>query len=246
MTFNSNSPFLFVLTGIVIFFVLVQSLFFLIRSKKRALELGISKERLRKVALSSALFTILPALAILLGVITLSKKLGLALPWLRLSVIGALTYELPAAEAAAQAVGTSISESSVALSAREFTTVAWVMTLGIFPGLIYNPLICRGILSGVDRFKNRDKRWGEILMDALFLGMISAFLGMVFSEVTKGLTGWIPVFVMLASACVMGLCGLCVKKLRWKWMEDFALPLSMIAGMALAIPITSFVTALTA
>ena len=43
--------------------------------------------------MSSAVFTIAPAVAILLGVITLSKALGLPLPWLRLSVVGALTYD---------------------------------------------------------------------------------------------------------------------------------------------------------
>ena len=37
-------------------------------------------------------------------------------------------------------------------------------------------------------------------MTGLFLGMISAFLGVIFAEVTEGLSGWIPVFVMIASA----------------------------------------------
>ena len=41
-----------------------------------------------------------------------------------------------------------------------------------------------------------------------------------------------------------GLCGLTVKKLHWKWMEDYALPISLIAGMLLAIPITNGVYAL--
>ena len=39
--------------------------------------------------------------AILTENYVLSKFLGIPLPWIRMSVIGALTYELPAAESAA-------------------------------------------------------------------------------------------------------------------------------------------------
>ena len=52
---------------------------------------------LKKTVGSSAVFTVAPAVAILLGVIALSRALGFPLPWLRLSVIGALTYETTAA-----------------------------------------------------------------------------------------------------------------------------------------------------
>lgn len=95
--FNVNSGFLYGVTAVVIVFVMAQSVFFLVKAAKRAKQLGIQGATIRKTIASSALFTVAPAVAILLGVITLSKFLGLPLPWLRLSVLGALTYELPAA-----------------------------------------------------------------------------------------------------------------------------------------------------
>ena len=64
---------------------------------------------------------------------------------------------------------------------------------------------------------------------------------MIFAEVTEGLSGWIPVFVMIASAILMLLCGLVRKLLKMKWIEDYALPISMLGGMMLAIPITNLV-----
>ena len=33
--------------------------------------------------------------------------------------------------------------------------------------------------------ESKDKKWGEILNNAMFLGMISAFLGFVFSNVSR-------------------------------------------------------------
>ena len=127
-TFNVNSPFLYGVTAVVIVYVLAQSLFFLIRAAKRAGELGISSSVVKKTVLSSALFSIAPAAAILLGVITLSKFLGLPLPWLRLSVLGALTYELPAAEATAIAM--NVDTTMPLVDAKAFASIAWVMTLG--------------------------------------------------------------------------------------------------------------------
>ena len=69
--FNVNAPFLYGVTAVVIIYVLAQSLFFLVRAARRAKELGIQTKVIQKTILSTSLFTIAPAAAILLGVITL-------------------------------------------------------------------------------------------------------------------------------------------------------------------------------
>ena len=240
--FSVNDSFLYIVVAVILLLVLAQSIFFLVRSWRRALALGMQKSTLRRVVRTSATFTVVPAISILIGVIALSRKLGLPLPWLRLSVIGAITYETPAAEAAARAVGTTLGDTATMLTAPQYTTIAWVMTLGIMAGVLFTPILCKRLLSGVDKLEKRDRRWSEIFMNALFMGMISAFLGMIFGHVTEGLAGWIPVFVMLASAAIMLLAGACIKLLHWDWLTDYALPLSMVGSMALAIPITQWVT----
>lgn len=243
MEFSVNSPVLFVFVAVILLFVVAQCVFFLLRAWNRALALGLDKRKLWRVVRSSAIFTIVPAISIFIGVIALSKKLGLPLPWLRLSVIGAITYETPAAEAAAKGVGTSIGDTATLLTAPQYSAIAWVMTLGIMAGVILTPLICKKLLTGVDKFKKRDTKWGDILMSALFMGMISAFLGMIFGDVHEGLSGWIPVFVMLCSAAIMLVLAVFIKLLKQKWLEDYALPISMVGAMALAIPITNAVNA---
>ena len=140
--FDPNSIFLFILAGLVIVFVIAQSVFFLVRAWRRGRTLGMDMKQIKKTILSTAIFTFAPAVSILLGVITLSKFLGLPLPWLRLSVIGAITYELPAATTTANALGiTALSETIT--DPQVYTAIAWVMTLGIFPGLIWVPLFIR-------------------------------------------------------------------------------------------------------
>lgn len=239
MNFHPNDKLLFLLAGAVILFVIAQSLFFLVRAYRRGIALGIGKTQMRKTILSTTIFTIAPAISILLGIITLSKFLGLPLPWLRLSVIGAITYELPAATSTANALGVSLSETIT--DPKVYTAIAWVMTLGIFPGLLWVPLFIKKIQGGLMKIKNKDSKWGDILMNAMFLGMISAFLGMVFSDIRSGLPGWIPIFVLLFSALIMGLCGLLIKKCNLKWLENYALPISMLGAMVFAVVITPLI-----
>ncbi|MCI6467904.1 MAG: DUF5058 family protein [Faecalicatena sp.] len=239
MSFNPSSTFLFILAGIIILFVICQSLFFLVRAYKRGKTLGMDMVKIRQTIISTAVFTFAPAVSILLGVITLSKFLGLPLPWLRLSVIGAITYELPAATTTANALHVVLSETVT--DPKVYTAIAWVMTLGIFPGLIWVPLFIRKIQGGLMKIKDKDSKWGDIMMTALFLGMISAFLGMVFADIRSGLKGWIPIFILLFSALLMGICGLLIKKCNLKWLENYALPISMLGAMVFAVFLTPLI-----
>ncbi|MBR7133808.1 MAG: DUF5058 family protein [Clostridia bacterium] len=239
MEFSVNSPILFILVGILIAVVLAQSVYFLLKAVKRAKELGISASTVKKTITSSAVFTVAPAIAVLVGVVALSKSLGVALPWLRLSIIGSITYETVAANNALNAAG--VGAGSTITDASMYVTVLWVMTLGIAIGIILVPFVTKKIQGGMNKIGMKDKKWGEIFNNAMFLGMISAFLGYVFcdvSDIFKGKTaGLTPVCVMAVSALIMVICGLLSSKLKWRWLTDYALPLSLIGGMAAAIPL---------
>ena len=131
-----------------------------------------------------------------------------------------------------------------ALSAQQYVTIAAVMTISIMVGIWLVPLIGEKLLNGVINLENRDKKWGEIFSASMFIGMISAFIGYVFcdfSGVFRGETaGLIPVLVMTAAALVMTALGLASKKKGLRVLADYALPVSLIAGMAAAVPLTAW------
>ena len=52
-------------------------------------------------------------------------------------------------------------------------------------------------------------------------------------------SGLVPVFVLVVSALVMVACGLLMKRPKMKWLSEYALPISLILGMAAAIPLTA-------
>ncbi|GFI17111.1 hypothetical protein IMSAG249_00640 [Lachnospiraceae bacterium] len=239
MAFHVNSLFLYALAIGVVLFVLAQSAFFLVRAYRRGKELGMETGKLKKTIVSTAVFTIAPAVSILIGVVTLSKFLGIPLPWIRMSVIGAITYELPAATSTANALGISLSETIS--DPRTYSAIAWVMTLGILPSIILPPILMKKIQGGMVKIKTKDGRWGDLFLTSMFLGMISAFLGMVFADVRRGIAGWIPIFVLLVSAAIMGVCGLLIKKCNMKWLETYALAVSMVGAMIFAVLITPLI-----
>ena len=243
MSFSVNSPILFIVAGIAVAAVLAQSVFFLRKAWKRGLAIGMDRARLRRTARTAALFTIAPAAAIVISVITLSKDLGVPLPWLRLSVVGNLSYETIAATNAESAMGLTFGQVS-GLSARQYVTIASVMTVSIMVGIWLVPVIGEKLQNGMINLENRDKKWGEIFTSSMFIGMISAFIGYVFCDfgtVFRGeSSGLIPVCVMAVAALIMTGLGLASKKPGLRILADYALPVSLIAGMASAVPLTAW------
>lgn len=243
MEFSVNHLILFLLVGIVILIVLAQSIFFLIKALNRAKEIGMDTKKLRRIIISASVFTIAPAVAIVVSVIALSKDLGLALPWLRLSVVGSMSYETIAASNALSGMGLEFGKVAN-LTAEQFVTITLVMTISIMVGIWLVPVLCKRMKTGLVNMKNKDAKWLDIFQSAMFIGMISAFVGFVFcdfSGVFKGETaGLIPVCVMAVSAVTMLLAGALMKITKARWINDYALPLSLIIGMASAIPITAW------
>ena len=268
MEFSVNHPLLFVIAGLLIAVVLGQSVYFLIKAMRRSKAIGMDQAKIRKTITTAAVFTIAPAVAIVISVITLSKKLGLPLPWLRLSVVGSMSYETVAANNALSAMGQGLGSSS-ALSAQQYVNVLLVMTISIMLGIWLVPLIGKKLQKGMASLENRDAKWADAFSNSLFIGMISAFLGFVFCDVSRlwdpdsrfvtetvvadGITeeiqvavsatsGLIPVCVMAVSALIMVICGLLMRKPKLKWLSEYALPISLVLGMAAAIPFTGWLS----
>ena len=176
---------IYLICGAVIAFVAVFSLVLLVRAWKAGIAVGMDKTKLKRAVTASMTFTILPAVSILLGVIALSGTLGIPLPWLRLSVIGALHYEASVADIAAKSVGLSgLRAEEMTLQA--FTTIALVMTVGIIWGLvsmlIFGKKYCSKLQGGK---KSGGRSFGDEAMNAMFVGLISAYTGSYIGQLVQ-------------------------------------------------------------
>ena len=134
------------------------------------------------------------------------------------------------------------------LTAQQYVNITLVMTLSMHDRHLAGAGHRQKAAAGHVQPGNRDAKWADIFQNAMFIGMISAFLGYVFCDFSRlwipgdysATSGLVPVCVMAVSAVIMVICGLLLKKFKWSWVNDYALPISLVLGMASAIPLTAW------
>ena len=254
-TSQVNAPALFLIVGAILLFILILCMVFLVRSYRAGIAIGMDPKLLKKTVITSAVFTILPSVGILVGVITLSGTLGIPLSWMRLSVVGALQYELSVAEIAAEAIGLSGLKLSE-LSIGAYTTISLVMTVGILGGGLCTIFFLGRYLKKVYRKpktvspattenasadipeENGEKassaapkkknNLGSIAMVAMFIGLCTAYISSYIGELVHH-GAYQPLFTAGAAGLIMAVFTAMGKKFRW--LEDFDVALSMLLAM---------------
>ena len=242
-----SDGFMYLIILAVIIFVCVQSLFFLKKAWTRGKELGITTDKLKNAVTSSAIFSFAPAIGIAITVITLSVALGYVLPWIRLTVIGAIQYETTAAIAALEAAGMTGGISQAITDPEIFAAISWVMTLGSILPLILIPIILKKIQKGVSDVASKNSKWMDVMTAAAFIGLISAFIGRGLAGTGSSKeaiigdgAGVLSLAALIFSTGFMIFFTLINKKLKKNWIEALAMPVSMVLAMAAVVLINTF------
>ena len=253
-----NSPVLYLICGLIILFVAIVSAVFLIRAYRAGKAIGMDSDVLKRAITSSATFSVLPSVGILLGVIALSGSLGTPWPWLRLSVIGALHYETQVAQGAAEQVGmTALSAAQMTPTA--FATIALLMSICIMWGMILSIFFNKMYLGRMGGRQSRKQEspetaekktaektgarqgFGDAAMIAMFIGLVSAYIGSYIGGFVSGNGRFtfqgslVPIIVAAVSAAVMALFTWLAEKKNMVWLESFSIAGSMLIGMLAAI-----------
>ena len=246
-----NSPVVYLVCGVIILFVALLCVVFAVRAYRAGKAIGMDVTKMKRTIVASATFAVIPSVGILLGVIALSGSLGTPWPWLRLSVIGALHYETQVAEAAAEAVGLGgLSASS--MTARAFTTIALLMSVCIMWGMVFCVFSCKRYTARLSRSaaeapaagkkkKSALAGFGDQAMTAMFIGLVSAYLGSYIGTLVSGeglfrfAGSWLPLAVALAGAAAMGLFLFLREKKNAVWVDSFSIAGSMLIAMTAAV-----------
>ena len=262
-----ESPLMYGIALFVVVFVMAQSVFFLVKSLKRGKELGIAKETLKTTMVSSAVFTIAPAISILATVIVLANALGIVLPWIRLTVIGNLAYETTAAQTALDFWGESLKHSVE--DRQQFATIAWAMTLGSIAPWLLLPFLCKKLQKKIGSTVNKSEKsqkFGDAISAAAFIGIVKAFVSReiysytvqksnVLDEAGKsivneagqilkvktitGSAGLMSILVLICAIVFMLILDIVCKKFKLTKLEPFAMPIAMFAAMGMAVVFTN-------
>ncbi len=251
-TFSMNSPIMYALYAIIVAFVVFESVYYLVKSIRRAKVLGIENGKIKKVITSSIGFSVLPGLGIALGVTTLVGSLGVAFPAIRLSVIGSLQYETQMADGAATALAGSLQGLiNRGMTADDFLTIATIMTVSIMAGPLivlffykwYQPKVAfLGTKSGSADGKTN---LGDLIFQVVFIGMVIGYLAMSVADavgVSSSTPGanYFNFIAVIIAATMMYIFDLLITKANWKWLDNFATPFAMLIAMAVVAVISYF------
>lgn len=240
-----NSGIFYLLVAGILGFITMMCFVFLVKSYKAGVKTGIDKKLLKKTITASATFTLLPSISILLGVIALSGTLGVPFSWLRLSVVGALQYELNVAEIAAQSIGLSglrVDELSIGA----FVTIALVMTVGIVGGVVCCILFLKKYLGKIQKAPKKENSgkpgFGAHATTAMFVGLCAAYIGSYIGKaIPRDGQDLMPLIVAVIAAAVMSVFEYFIQKKGKTALENFSLAASMLVAMAAAVFIKMFV-----
>lgn len=261
--FNPDSWVMYLMYALIVVFISAEAIFYLVKSVKKAKQIGMDMTKIKKVIKTSASFSVLPAIGIGIGVVTLIGSLGITVPAIRLSVIGALQYETQMADGAAKAI-TGSTDGLTKLIARgvtaqDYATIVTLMTVAIIAGpvlvvLFYKKLqpklaklgamkvggavdpdtATKNLESDAKKANPNGINLGDLAFQVSFIGMIIGYIAMSIGAIAAmpgRITSYYNFIAVIVAALFMVLSDFLVKKLHWKWLDDFSVAFSMLFAM---------------
>lgn len=261
--FNPDSWVMYLMYALIVVFISAEAIFYLVKSVKKAKQIGMDMTKIKKVIKTSASFSVLPAIGIGIGVVTLIGSLGITVPAIRLSVVGALQYETQMADGAAKAITGSTDGLTLLIqrgvTAQDYATIVTLMTVAIIAGpvlvvLFYKKLqpklaklgamkvggavdpdaATKNLESDAKKANPNGINLGDLAFQVSFIGMIIGYIAMSIGAIAAmpgRITSYYNFIAVIVAALFMVLSDFLVKKLNWKWLDDFSVAFSMLFAM---------------
>lgn len=212
-----NLTSLYVIGIILISYVLFESVLFYKKAYEKGLELGISKRQLLESTRFSVIFSLVPSIPILIGLVTMIPLFGdVIVPWIRLSVVGSVSYETYAA----MAIKNGAQVTTLFEDLQVYSTTLWTMTVSIMSGAVILLFFYHSYQNKLSSIREKDAAWSKILIAAMFMGLVSTIGA---QQITLGGYHTLALLISMGLMAIFG--GL---SLKFKWVEEFALPLSIL------------------
>ena len=225
----SESSLLYVLVIVSLLIIAAICVYYLLLCMRKAKEMGISKQKVNEIIKSTAIFSIVPSIAIAIGLVTLVIVIGIPYAWFRLSVIGSVSYELMASNMALSALKLDLANAD----ADAFGLIMWVMCVPITSTVLANIFVCKPMHLGTTRVGSGDKKWGALSQTTF---MTALLVVLIVPMIFGGLVG---LLTFVTSALIAVVVSMLAKKTGAKWMNDFILAICLIGAMGMSIVYTN-------
>ena len=225
----SESSLLYILVIASLLIIAAICVYYLIICIRKAREMGISKQKVNEIIKSTAIFSVVPSIAIAIGLVTLVIVIGIPYAWFRLSVIGSVSYELMASNMALSALNLDLANAD----ADAFGMIMWVMCIPITSTVLANIFVCKPMHLGTMRIGSGDKKWGALSQTTF---MTALLVVLIVPMIFGGLVG---LLTFVTSSLIAVAVSMLAKKTGAKWLNDFVLAICLIGAMGMSIVYTN-------
>jgi hypothetical protein len=182
---------------------------------------------MRTVVKAASITTVIPSIAIIVGLISLAPAMGVPISWARLGMAGSLMYELTGASIGAKTMGAELGAASYTPQA--FANSVWLMTMGVVPAFIYAILFLRKYKKRVRKAVSKDTRLQNVILTTILVCVqISFVIPAIFS-------GGSSASAVVIAAAVMALMIFIIVRFDAKWLREYALSASMLIAVIAVI-----------
>ncbi len=208
--------------SIVVLIVIFQAIRLSMISFKAGEAIGMPKDKMILALRTGFISALVPSIAILVGVLVLIPSLGVPFPWMRLSVIGSVIYELFAANIAAQEMGL---DSVGGFTGEAYALAVWTMSMGFIFCLLFVAFFTPKLQGIKDKLAGGDDGWMQVMNTAALFGAFGYLWAQSIARGGHSLNAFAGSFVFMV------LIQLAIKYLKQTWLKEYALSFSIIAGM---------------
>ncbi|PMB83778.1 DUF5058 domain-containing protein [Dolosicoccus paucivorans] len=229
-----NSKPLYFLVGISLAIIFGICIFFCKRAITRARELNITQDKINSVIRSSVIFSIVPSISIIIGLITLAPILGVPWSWFRLSVVGSLPYELTAADLSVKGAGfEGFDDFLLHGTPKVIGAIMFVMSISIMAGMVFNIFALKRVHTGVLKAGEQDTPFVDLALSVLVIGMMSVFVPV------QSVKSTIHLLTIIVSMLITVICTKLAEKYNITWLNDFTMSFALIGAMAASVIFTN-------
>ncbi len=210
--------------SVIIVIVLVQAVRLSLIAFRAGDAIGMPRSQMVLALRTGLISALVPSIAVMVGLVVLIPRLGIPFPWMRLSVIGSVIYELLAAGIAATEMG--LEGISGEFDGTVYSLAVWTMSMGFIFCLLFVAFFTPKMKKIKDRLAGGDDRWMSIMNLAALFGAFGYLWAQSIARGGYSLIGFAGGFA------TMIVLQLAIRHLKQSWLKEWALSVAIIAGMA--------------
>lgn len=221
----ANSPILWISVIPAVALVLYQAATFMKKAIATGKEMGITDQQIEDAKKSSFFAALGPSLVVLIGMVALLTLMGGPVSFMRLSYIGSVMYELPTADIAASAAGSTLGTDN--MTAAAYANAVWLMTICCLGWILVSALFTDKMGDLRDKIAKGNEQVLAVIATA---GGLGSFTYQVANRVLPAPISGQAVACYAAFIIMFVLNTISARK-DLVWINQFGIIIAMIGGM---------------